>query len=386
MENTINLPAVYIANAMGFIIAFIMLAGNRWKLNNNDSESQSVKEMLLVTISACIVDPIEFTFDGKPGTISYFLVYAGNLWLYFTNLIICPLWVKVIVCHIKGYIPQKLRCFTGFLTVSGTLMLILNVFVPVVFSVDSSNIYHRGPAFWIYMAIDIIIIMTTIFLYIDSCIKGETPRFFPVWQFALPLIAGAAMQSFFYGVSTIWPFISVSLSSILNSLHNETTYQDRLTGLYNRFFLDNLKNEIMNKQNCDITAMMLDMNDFKAINDNFGHASGDEALKTVSGILKDSVGSNGYAIRYAGDEFVIILKTQNEDIIKNCIDSIHKELNNFNKRESSKYSLSVSIGYCTLDLKRQTIDELMNEVDKRMYEDKKRFYETNPENNRRHRA
>lgn len=385
MDNAINLPAVYIANAMGVIIAFIMLAGNKWKLSGSDSESRSIRQLLLVVISACLVDPIEFTVDGRPGKLNFLIGYAGNLWLYMANLIICPLWVKVIVKHMKGRLTRWLRLVLYALIFTGVLMLVINFFVPIVFSIDSSNVYSRGPAFWVYMAMDVIVILTAIFIYFLSCIKGDRPRFFPVWQFALPLIAGAAMQSLIYGISAIWPFIAVSISGIMNSLHNETIYQDRLTGLYNRFFLDNIKKEIMYKQNSDITAMMLDMNDFKSINDNFGHAAGDEALKTVSAVIRESVGSDGYAIRYAGDEFVILLKTQKKETVENCIDSIRSELERINKSENKDYDLSVSIGHCPLDLNNQTIDELMNEVDKLMYEDKKRFYEANPECNRRHR-
>lgn len=384
MDNTINLPAVYIANAMGVIIAFIMLAGNKWKLSGSDSESRSIRQLLLVVISACLVDPIEFTVDGRPGKFNFLIGYIGNLWLYMTNLIICPLWVKVIVKHIKGKLTRWFRLVLYALIFTGILMLLINFFVPVVFSIDSSNVYHRGPAYWVYIGMDVLVILTAIFIYFASCLKGDTPRFFPVWQFALPLIAGAALQSLLYGISAIWPFISLSICGIMNSLHNETIYQDRLTGLYNRFFLDNIKKEIIYKHNGGITAMMLDMNDFKSINDNFGHAAGDEALIKVSSVLKNSVGSEGYAIRYAGDEFVILLKTQKDEVIRSCIDNIHSELERINSTDNSRYYLSVSIGYCSLDLDNQTIDELMNEVDKLMYEDKKRFYEKNPECNRRH--
>lgn len=60
------------------------------------------------------------------------------------------------------------------------------------------------------------------------------------------------------------------------ALQNENIFIDKLTGLYNRYYLDKISGKLKRKRK--ITMMMLDMNDFKSINDNFGHSQGDDAL------------------------------------------------------------------------------------------------------------
>ncbi len=87
-------------------------------------------------------------------------------------------------------------------------------------------------------------------------------------------------------------------------------YEDELTGIYNRRFLSQyfqskVQWDALNKQ--PLSLIMLDLDEFKKINDNFGHQTGDQALIWVADLLKEVVGENGMAIRYAGDEFMMLL-------------------------------------------------------------------------------
>jgi diguanylate cyclase (GGDEF)-like protein len=124
------------------------------------------------------------------------------------------------------------------------------------------------------------------------------------------------------------------------------------------------------KRNAHYTAMMLDLNGFKKINDQYGHQEGDHALTVTGELLWKAVGGYGMVIRYAGDEFVIILNTQVDPIIHEVVYSIRKQFDAFNKTNTLPYRLSISLGYSKADFKNHTVDELMNEIDKKMYEDK----------------
>jgi len=88
-------------------------------------------------------------------------------------------------------------------------------------------------------------------------------------------------------------------------------FEDELTGLYSRRYLYHVFNTKIswdNLQPSQISLLMLDLDHFKSINDNYGHQAGDEALIWLSGHLKSVAGSNGMPIRYAGDEFMILLR------------------------------------------------------------------------------
>jgi len=119
-------------------------------------------------------------------------------------------------------------------------------------------------------------------------------------------------------IEKIFPFLKIYLdeaSSILEAkytlelLHIQTV-KDPLTELFNRKYLKEILSDILAK--ADITKekvgfLMLDMDNFKSINDTYGHKIGDLALKIISDVIKNSIRKSDIAIRYGGEEFLIIL-------------------------------------------------------------------------------
>jgi diguanylate cyclase (GGDEF)-like protein len=175
-------------------------------------------------------------------------------------------------------------------------------------------------------------------------------------------------------------FMNCEDSAILISPENrkfagfvhENIFIDKLTGLYNRYYLDKISGELKRKRK--ITMMMLDMNDFKSINDNFGHSQGDDALVSLAEVLEKTVGAKGTVVRYAGDEFVIILNNGDEDAAEKCKLQIKKNLEEFNETHKKKYKLSASIGVGVFDLEKSNVDKILKKIDKLMYDDKRAYY------------
>jgi diguanylate cyclase (GGDEF)-like protein len=137
------------------------------------------------------------------------------------------------------------------------------------------------------------------------------------------------------------------------------------------------------KRKGKIALMMLDMNGFKSINDTLGHSQGDDALFTMAEILRESVGSHGTAVRYAGDEFVVVLNTDQEDVVESYRDRIKQNLIDFNKKRIKQYKMSVSIGMGIFDLNKSSFDHILEIIDNRMYEDKKTYYGSEKHDRRR---
>ena len=129
--------------------------------------------------------------------------------------------------------------------------------------------------------------------------------------------------------------------------------------------------------------MMIDMNGFKGINDNFGHSEGDDALVSMADVLNETIGARGTVIRYAGDEFVVVLNTDRENECDECRIQIKENLNKFNSKNKKKYKLSASIGLGIFNMRKNSVDEIMEIIDARMYEDKKSYYESTGHDRRR---
>ena len=116
------------------------------------------------------------------------------------------------------------------------------------------------------------------------------------------------------------------------------------------------------------------MNGFKSINDLYSHEEGDNALITVAKILKDVISSNGSIIRFAGDEFVIIIKTSSEDELLSYKNKILESFERFNNTAGKPYALSAAIGTALYDFSKGDVSDFLNNIDSLMYIDKENYY------------
>lgn len=202
------------------------------------------------------------------------------------------------------------------------------------------------------MIINMSTVIGTLAAWLEARKHGTVVRFVPVREVTIPVVAGIITQSKCYGISVIWPAMAIAYGGILASLQNEMIYRDKLTGLYNRYYLDYLKKSVRRKQSAVFTVIMMDIDDFKSINDRHGHAMGDNALVNMAHVLTSAVGTLGAAIRYAGDEFVVVLNTQDQAEADACLSAIRNGLTAWNADPGHVYRLSVSAGLCTSDLAR----------------------------------
>ena len=152
---------------------------------------------------------------------------------------------------------------------------------------------------------------------------------------------------------------------------------DPLTKLLNRAGLENsIKNSIKNTQGKAV-MLMLDLDNFKVINDKLGHPVGDEVLKEFTECLKSFFCEKSLVSRIAGDEFIVFIdyyidKNRLEDILKNLIEKIHRDLNEYR----IKYKLSASIGVIYVNKQIDTYEELYKKADIALYKAKDKGKDT----------
>ena len=119
---------------------------------------------------------------------------------------------------------------------------------------------------------------------------------------------------------------------------------------------------------------MIDANDFKAVNDTYGHAEGDRALTIIATALKRAARLCGFPMfisRYGGDEFLLIAHPSEEGAIKTLVDSIRTEIEAECKTQNTPYFLSVGIGYDMIADKKDTFQKCMWRADQKLYKDKR---------------
>ncbi|MBQ7586801.1 MAG: GGDEF domain-containing protein [Lachnospiraceae bacterium] len=373
MDN-ISMLSIFTANFLGIMLALTLYVANSWRWKREDLENLLLIFMLILVGITCITEPAAFLISGKEGGIYTILIYLCDTWTYAANLLASASWFVFIAYHLDNRIPRIPVNIINALVAVGLLLLFVNLFTPVVFRIDEHNNYQRLSVYYYYFIAEFIMLFGSLAFYIYIRIKGRRIRFFFFWVYVLPILTGVIIQTANYGLSLIAPCMLIALTGLMSTIQNELIFKDKLTGLYNRYYLDQLGEELRNDKDADYTFLMLDINDFKSINDRFGHLEGDRAIVDTADIIKKAIGSSGAGIRYAGDEFVIVLSTRTPIDTDIFVTNIRKGFDEFNAEEGHKYELHVSIGQSMVNLSEVSIDEVMNRIDKLMYEDKRRSY------------
>ena len=184
------------------------------------------------------------------------------------------------------------------------------------------------------------------------------------------------------------PGISVASLGYLSNIHNslsspilieeeksdfiaETTTKDGLTQLYIRSLFDvtlekELEKNVRNHKN--LSLLMIDIDDFKQINDNYGHQKGDEVLRKIGELINNNIRKMDFAARYGGEELAIIApeSTLNETLL--IAERIRKKVSLL---KFSNFSISVSIGISQTNSNIKAMTDLIKTADEALYNAKR---------------
>lgn len=186
----------------------------------------------------------------------------------------------------------------------------------------------------------------------------------------------------FYNMLLLFGFsclFILEIHSLINKLNqtneqlNYTATHDALTGLYNRHCLSGKLDELENSSEPFCLAMG-DLDDFKKINDTYGHECGDIVLKSVAEIIMRNIGENDIACRWGGEEMLIIMSGSTEECYS-IVSRIRSEINDLDlEYENRSVKVSMTFGFAGSaeddTLQKEGIDAFISIVDKRLYKGK----------------
>jgi len=313
--------------------------------------------------------------DGKTGPFMRELHLIITVLYFIANPIICMLWA----CYAEY---QIFRDESRLKTVSllalppvliNTVFSVLSISGNYLFYIDQNNVYHRGAFFYIVVSISYVFLVATVISIVVNRKKLQKDVYIPILLFALPPFIGSIVQILYNGIPLIWLCMTISILMVFINVQNQELYTDHLTGLFNRRQLDCYIQAKMQSTRTKgfLGGIMIDVDSFKMINDRYGHTVGDQALKAVADILKDSFRKIDFIARYGGDEFVVLLELENELDIINAVERLNQNVDRFNLKRNTPFSLALSIGVDSFDYKSKiTSEEFMKRIDRLMYNDK----------------
>lgn len=165
-------------------------------------------------------------------------------------------------------------------------------------------------------------------------------------------------------------FLIEENNALRKQLYNMVIY-DELTGLYNyRYFCESMEKEysLAKRLNKSLTLIIIDVDNFKMINDNYGHETGNEVIRKITNIIKENIRDYDYACRYGGEEFALILPHTEVETGVLVAERIRQKIYNYN---FSTGKVTVSIGMAAFPLHSSLKDNLIVNADKALYISKK---------------
>lgn len=336
-------------------------------------------------------DCLYLWFNGGAGTAAYYtariakcLVYISNY--TYMNFIVIFLWQTL--SGKEGRLPNVIRCVLG-MGALGIALILITQFNGMVYYFDENNYYHRNYAYSFAQFLVIVSIVICFGLFIKYYKRLSRHMFLALLSYFILLTASTllvffnspiSLQNIAIALSTLIMF-AVDYMDVSRRLEqSEEAYvkadygakHDSMTGVCNKEWgMVQIKSYIENMKDTDEASLcFIDIDDFKSINDTYGHASGDYWIKTVAKTLRNTCREDDVVCRYGGDEFVMLLKgALNTETLKLRIYQFDRHL----KSKSSKRSQNVhcSIGVCRIKGSGNSCETAMQYADEALYDGKR---------------
>lgn len=357
-----------------------------YAVNSGDRESLHQKlyiRMLALSLLILAAD-IFSRCDGHPGTVFSVLNAGGNFLIFLLGPLLPSVWLGYVHYAIfrGGKKKKRLRGALLLINAANMMITVLSQFFGWYYTIDAENVYHRGRLFWISPSIVLLLVAASLILVVMHHKAVEREYGYPLFWFPIPPAIGFFLQAAFYGVP--FTYIGLTISFVVAYIHIQSysVYTDFLTGAYNRKKLDaHMKRKIRNStENDTFSAILVDIDNFKSINDTYGHGEGDSALETTVMLIKSCIRSSDLVARFGGDEFCVILDISDPGGLKATVQRILKCLILYNQQGIKPYRLSLSLGYAVYDYHSHlSVEAFQKQIDQRMYENKRANKELAPD-------
>lgn len=357
------------------ILLLTIICYNSLRHDERESLQHKLYMMVLYATIILLVVDIFSRFDGKPDTFYPLLNHCGNFLVFLLNPVLPSLWLL----YVHAQVFQEERKLRSLLTplciVNGVhaVMVVLNQFYGWFYYIDSANIYHRGPFFLLSVLTALALMAVAYTMITANRANIRKKQYFSLAFFAFPPFVCILLQIVFYGISLVLNSIVLSLLMVSLNVQNHNMYTDYLTGINNRKRLDSYLRAKINANTEDraFSAIMIDLNNFKAINDAFGHDVGDNALQVFVKLLKSCLRTDDFIARFGGDEFCLVLDIGDRVRLEEVVGRIDTCIDEHNRSGKQPYTLSCSMGYAVYDCHlSMDVEAFLRKIDMLMYEHK----------------
>lgn len=363
------------ANLLSFLICLVLFFNIKTKVKNLFSEYKVILLLITLVMSAIGMDILFWCFGIVDNQINSILRSVVLFIYYVINNLIPFAWFIFVYLKIFGEVKRKVFLMFSVPLIISLFVVFINPFTGCLYRITLQNDYSPEYLFYVVVGIAYLYFLASNVLVFLNRDRLRAGYYRSLILLTLPPFFGSVIQFVYGGLDLIWPCATISILVMYLGILQDKLIFDYLTGLYNRMQLNEHINGKLRRCTPQMTfsGIMLDIDNFKYINDNFGHQEGDMALKKVAHILKKSVGHGDLVARNGGDEFVIILKTDKKTELKKTVAKINNAFSSFNIMSGYPYKLDVSMGYEVYNYySKMRRREFLHHIDSLMYQNKRK--------------
>ena len=370
-------------NTFALLVTLVTYRAYRTALPNTyDVQLMRRIETAIMVILAS--DNMTWLLIGHPGTVVTVLSYLFNTSYFLMQIFVAFQWIRYAYYRVYNRNMRKAQemAFVIVPLAALALMVLVSPWTGWCFYIDAANRYHRGILSIPMSMLVLAYLLSTVVFALSQYRKAVLPdrrselrtiAFFP-WP---PLVAGL-VQTFTFGMSLLWPSAVLSCLLVLLNKESQAVSQDSLTGLNNR---RNVQRYTMSYQQDgsgrSLAVIMLDINDFKHINDQYGHELGDQALIKVGDVMRMAFkGTDAFLARYGGDEFIVALPAADLPTAQKAAAALKQAFVEVNAAAALPFELTISAGCAQADGRHTSVTEAIRQADEQMYRDKASYHDS----------
>lgn len=340
------------SNIIAIIVSILFLVNLSRRLDKEAKGNRIFFSLFILNTFQLIDETLTCIINKQPYLWLIPITTIMHVFLFTLGPVVAYLWYKFTYLWVYGdsKFSFKRKMMLMIPIIINALIVFASPFNGLVFQISRDNVYKRGVLFFAPISVSFFYLLYSfIFIYLNRK-KICKVEFLPLLSFGIFPMLGVLIQSLFYGILLMWSSISLSLVFVYIYLQHGMMQTDYLTGAWTREkFQRYLKRRIEQNRNKNFTIVFIDLDNFKKINDAFGHNEGDKALKAVVEIINKVLQKGDFITRYGGDEFVLFLNTENKEDVQTVMKRVFEAFKDYNDNSDKPYKLNFSYGYKAYD-------------------------------------
>lgn len=315
----------------------------------------------------CITLPVEYSFSFHVIRITVGAALS-SIWMIYSEF-----------CQDRTFVDNKKNLLFTFMMIPLVcLTAIMSYETHIWFYIDESGKFIYGPSGRMLMVLPYLCsVYATIHAFANGCKRENFANrrfYFTLAGFMLFPVLAIMSKLIWKGIPATMIGNTLGTVTVFIYSRDALISRDPLTQLNNRgqFLKDIVHRFRLYSEKHGLCLIIMDADNFKTINDTYGHNEGDYALVTVAECLKSVASTRECSIyRYGGDEFVMLSEAANIDEVLEICGEIRECLKKHTRGNKKPYDITLSIGYAVYRPGEHDIQSLIAEADKLLYIEKK---------------